>query len=187
MNNAIIFIKDGREKILSNAPYLGGNLLLHAVNELRKLEDIENIYVVGYDSEIPGVIRRDTIHDVIKELGTEGKTLLVSPLYPEINNDDYQKLLSKEGDAAGDAGLPQGLVLPPGKEGGFVRVHHIDGGHQRRHRQQTPNGLEAHGLHVIHAHALGHKGAAPDQGGQQNLNRSFELFVLHKITGGKIP
>ena len=100
MNNAIIFIKDEREKKLSNAPYLGGNLLLHAVNELRKIETIEHIYVVGYDSEIPGVIRKDTIMDVIKELDREGKTLLVSPLYPEINGDDYLKLLNKEGDGA---------------------------------------------------------------------------------------
>ena len=100
MNNAIIFIKDEREKKLSNAPYLGGNLLLHAVNELRKIEDIDKIYVVGYDSEIPGVIRKDTIMDVVKALSPEGKTLLVSPLYPEINGDDYQKLLNKEGDGA---------------------------------------------------------------------------------------
>ena len=100
MNNAIIFIKDEREKKLSNAPYLGGNLLLHAVKELRKLDEIENIYVVGYDSGIPGVIRKKSIADVAKEIGNEGKTLLVSPLFPEINGDDYQKLLYKEGDAA---------------------------------------------------------------------------------------
>jgi len=40
MNNAIIFIQNEQEKQLSKAPYLGGNLILHAVNEIRKLSDV---------------------------------------------------------------------------------------------------------------------------------------------------
>ena len=34
MNNAIIFIRDEDERQLSKTPYLGGNLLLHAVKEV---------------------------------------------------------------------------------------------------------------------------------------------------------
>ena len=34
MNNAIIFIRDEDERQLSKTPYLGGNLLLHAVMAL---------------------------------------------------------------------------------------------------------------------------------------------------------
>ena len=49
MNNAIIFIKDEQEKQLSKDPYLGGNLLLHVINEIRKLDNLRNIYIVGTD------------------------------------------------------------------------------------------------------------------------------------------
>ena len=45
MNNAIIFIRDEQEKQLSKTPYLGGNLLLHAVREVRKIPDLKNVYV----------------------------------------------------------------------------------------------------------------------------------------------
>ena len=100
MNNAIIFIKNEQEKLLSKAPYLGGNLLLHAVKELRKIDSIEKIYVVGYDSDIPGCINKNSILDVTKEIEGQGKTLIISPLYPEINDDDYLKLLNKKAKAA---------------------------------------------------------------------------------------
>jgi len=98
MNNAIIFIKDEQEKQLSKAPYLGGNLLLHAVNEIRKLENLRNIYIVGTDSEIPGCISKNKVEEVIKAVSQEpGKVLMVSPLFPDLNADDFQKLLSKPG------------------------------------------------------------------------------------------
>lgn len=100
MNNAIIFIKNEQEKLLSKAPYLGGNLLLHAVKELRKIDSIEEIYIVGYDSDIPGCINKGSILEVTKEIDGKGKTLIISPLYPEINGDDYLKLLNKKAKAA---------------------------------------------------------------------------------------
>lgn len=100
MNNAIIFIKNEQEKLLSKAPYLGGNLLLHAVKELRKIDSIEKIYIVGYDSDIPGCINKGSILEVTKEIDGKGKTLIISPLYPEINDDDYLKLLNKKAKAA---------------------------------------------------------------------------------------
>jgi len=69
----------------------------------------------------------------------------------------------------------------------FVFVHQEDGGHQGQHSQQAPGGLEGHGPDVIHAHALGHEGAAPDQCCEEQLGRALDLFFLHKITGGTIP
>ena len=43
MNNAIIFIRNEEEKQLSKTPYLGGNLLLHVVKEVRKVPDMKNV------------------------------------------------------------------------------------------------------------------------------------------------
>lgn len=100
MNNAIIFIRSEEEKRLSKAPYLGGNLLLHAVKELRKIKEIKNIYIVGGDFDVPGCIRKNSVNSVVKEIGTDGKVLLISPLYPDLNSDDYTKLLSKDSDGA---------------------------------------------------------------------------------------
>lgn len=100
MNNAIIFIKDEQEKELSKAPYLGGNLLLHAVREIRKIDSIADIYIVGGDSEIPGCIIKENTDDVLSEIGGEGKTLMMSPLFPDINSDDLEKLLEKDSDGA---------------------------------------------------------------------------------------
>ena len=94
MNNAIIFIKNEEEKQLTKAPYLGGNLLLHQINQLKKV-DVDKIYVVGGDTEIPGAIRRDSIDVIVDELPRQGKCLLVSPLYPSLDKNDYTKLLSQ--------------------------------------------------------------------------------------------
>ena len=100
MNNAIIFIRNEEEEQLSKAPYLGGNLLLHLVNEIRKIEDLKNIYIVGTDYEVPGCLSKEDVSDVIIELTEEGKTLLVSPLFPELNGDDFTRLLKKDADGA---------------------------------------------------------------------------------------
>ena len=100
MNNAVIFIGSEQEKRLCKTPYLGGNLLLHLVKELRKVKDLEEIYVIGYDSELPGCISKNNFYEVREAIGDEkGKTLLASPLFPEINGDDYQRLLDKDKDA----------------------------------------------------------------------------------------
>ncbi len=100
MVNAIIFIKDAEERQLAKAPYRGGNLLLHAVKELRKIKDIENIYLVGADFGVPGCRSRGSIEEIISTIGSDGKTLLLSPLYPELNDEDLNRLLKKEGDAS---------------------------------------------------------------------------------------
>ena len=96
MNNAIIFIRNEEEKQLSKTPYLGGNLLLHVVKEVRKVPDMKNVYIVGSDTEIPGCYSSNEIADVISQISGEGKTLLVSPLYPDLNGDDYCKLMAQE-------------------------------------------------------------------------------------------
>ena len=100
MNNAIIFIKNEEERELSKAPYLGGNLLLHAVRELKKIKELKNIYLVGANSEVPGCLNRNSVKDIFREIDKTGKILLVSPLYPELNSDDYTKLLNKNSDGA---------------------------------------------------------------------------------------
>lgn len=100
MNNAIVFIKDDQERQLAKAPYRGENLLLHTVKELRKVKEIRDIYLVGTDLDVPGCKVRQNIHEIIKEINMDGKTLLLSALYPELNGDDYRKLLNKEADGA---------------------------------------------------------------------------------------
>lgn len=100
MNNAVIFIRNEEEKELSKAPYLGGNPLLHAVRELRKLEDIWNIYIIGSDVEVPGCLSRSSIKEIVKEVDGAGKVLLVSPLFPELTAEDYSRLLKKESEGA---------------------------------------------------------------------------------------
>ncbi len=100
MNNAIIFIRNEEERQLSKAPYLGGNLLLHLVKEIRKVSDMKTVYVVGTDVEVPGCISRNDIDSLVAEIKGEGKTLLVSLLYPELNGKDFEKLLNKDAEGA---------------------------------------------------------------------------------------
>ncbi|MBQ6333465.1 MAG: ribose-phosphate pyrophosphokinase [Erysipelotrichaceae bacterium] len=101
MNNAIIFIRDEDERQLSKTPYLGGNLLLHAVKEVRKVTDLKNVYVVGADSDVPGCIIDNNVAKIVSEIEKEeGKTLLLSPLIPELSGDDLQRLILKDADGA---------------------------------------------------------------------------------------
>ena len=96
MNNAIIFIRNDEEKQLVRTPYLGGNLLLHTIKELKKVDDIEDIYVVGAKQNYPGTLKRNDVNEVVKEIGNSGKTVMVSPLYPEMTNEDYARLLKRD-------------------------------------------------------------------------------------------
>ena len=95
MNNAIIFIKNEDEKRLARTPYLGGNLLIHTIKELKKVEGINDIYLVGAKQGYPGTLKRNDVNDVLKEIGKSGKTILTSPLYPELSDEDYQRLLKR--------------------------------------------------------------------------------------------
>ncbi len=101
MNNAIIFIRDEEEKQLSKTPYLGGNLLLHAVKEVRKLPDLNTVYVVGSESDVPGCVISNDISAIISDIeNEEGKTILLSPLIPELSDEDLKRLLEKDADGA---------------------------------------------------------------------------------------
>jgi len=95
MNYAIIFIKSDEEKQLIKTPYRGSNVLLHQINQLKKA-NVSKVYVAGIYSEIPGAITRDSIKSIVKELPTDGKCLLVSPLYPALDKNDYLRLLECE-------------------------------------------------------------------------------------------
>ena len=96
MNSAIIFFKNDEEKQLAKAPFLGENLLLHCIKELRKVEGIDEIFVVGADQRYPGTFRRDNVQEVLDEIALDGKTIMVSPLYPDLNSSDYNRLLRKD-------------------------------------------------------------------------------------------
>jgi len=98
MNIAIIFIKDDEEKRLVIAPYKGANLLLHQIDELKKV-NVDRIYVIGYDAEVPGAIKRNTVNEIINETENCDKCLLASPLYPAINAGDYNRLLESDNPA----------------------------------------------------------------------------------------
>lgn len=100
MSYAIIYIRNDEEKQLSKAPYLGGNLLLYTVREIRKMESIDDIFIVGYDAVVPGCINKANLEEAIDSINDAGKTLLLSPLYPDLNADDYKRLLSKDVDGA---------------------------------------------------------------------------------------
>lgn len=127
MNNAIIFIRDEQEKQLSKAPYLGGNLLLHVVKEIRKLNDIRDIFIIGADSEVPGCVIKNSVADVISEIDSEGKTLLVSPLYPDLNGDDYTRLMSQDYDAAmlvQEGNILESFAIRSSRLRDYERVHY---------------------------------------------------------------
>ena len=68
MNNAIIFIRNDEEKQLVRTPYLGGNLLIHTIRELKKVDEIGDIYVVGAKQGYPGTLKRSNVKDVLKEV-----------------------------------------------------------------------------------------------------------------------
>ena len=95
MNNAIIFIRNNEERQLARAPYLGGTLLVHVIKQLKKTGLIKNVFLVGAELDVPGTIRRQSIRSVIAEIGNDGKTILTSVLYPEIDYEDYTHLLEE--------------------------------------------------------------------------------------------
>lgn len=114
MNSAIIFIKNDEEVKLARTPYLGGNLLIHTIRELKKVDEIEDIYVVGAKQNYPGTLKRNNVKDVLNEIGKDGKTIMCSPLYPELSAEDYQRLLKRENGclATCDGELCEAFMIP---------------------------------------------------------------------------
>ena len=96
MYSAIIIIKNEKEYELSKAKLLGKSVIEYTINELRKI-DLDSIYLVGgNDLILEGVIKRDNIDEIVDDLSKkEGKTLLLSPLYPLATKKDYLKMLQR--------------------------------------------------------------------------------------------
>ena len=114
MNNAIVFIRNDEEKELAKVPYLGGNLLTHAIKELKKTDSVENIYIIGVKENYPGTIKRNNIKEIIKEVGNEGKMLMISPLYPALDHEDFGRLLkhSKASSLTCNGDICEAFVIP---------------------------------------------------------------------------
>lgn len=95
MNSAIIFVKNQKEADLASNCLFDKYLIDYTVSEIKRL-DVDAIYLAGnLDFEVENVVKRDNIEEIIDELKeTEGKCLLVSPFYPLIDKEEYQKLLS---------------------------------------------------------------------------------------------
>ena len=114
MNSAIIFIKNEDEKKLARTPYLGGNLLIHTIKELKKVDEIDDIYLVGAKQGYPGTLKRNSVNDVMKDIGKNGKSLMVSPLYPELTSEDYARLIKRDTScvAVCDGTMCEAFMLP---------------------------------------------------------------------------
>ena len=126
MNNAIIFIKNEEEKRLARTPYLGGNLLIHTIKQLKKVEDLNDIYLVGAKQGYPGTLKRNNIKDVLNEIGKVGKTIMVSPLYPELSEEDYSRLLKRDRSCAVvcDGELCEAFMIPNEQIENFEHIHY---------------------------------------------------------------
>lgn len=98
MNSAILFITGEYENELAKTELFDKSLVDYCVSELKRL-DIETIYLVG-DIEADNVIKREGLKEVFDELrDTDGKCLLLSPFYPLIEKEDYERLLEREDNA----------------------------------------------------------------------------------------
>lgn len=97
MYSAVIIIKNQKELELAKAKLLGKSVIEYTLSELRRI-DLDDIYLVGgKDLLLEGVIKRDNINEVVEDLSRkEGKTLLLSPLYPLATKNDYMKMLEND-------------------------------------------------------------------------------------------
>ena len=97
MYSAIIVIKDQKELELAKAKLLGKSVIEYTISELHRI-DLDDIYLVGGQNLLlEGVIKRDNINEIVEDLSKkEGKTLLLSPLYPLATKNDYLKMLENE-------------------------------------------------------------------------------------------
>ena len=126
MNSAIIFLKNAEEKQLAKAPYLGGNILLHTIKQLKKVEGISDVYLVGADFRYPGTFSRKNVQEVLGELDKNGKTLMVSPLYPDMTSEDYARLLKRENAcvAVCEHQICEAFMIPNNKINNFEKVQY---------------------------------------------------------------
>lgn len=105
MNAAIIYLKDKYEADLAKAKYLDTNLLKDLIDKLKQVS-LDKLYLVGTEVEDSEVICSKNIKEVVKDIdGHEGKTLLISPLYPLLKTYHFEALLREGG---------EGVVLSDG-------------------------------------------------------------------------
>ena len=98
MHSAILYINGNKEIELSKVKIFDKFLIEYTISELKRL-DIDNIYLVG-DVDVDGVIKRDDLFETFRELRNEaGKCLLISPFYPLVGKEDYEKLLAVNNNA----------------------------------------------------------------------------------------
>ncbi|MBR3227008.1 MAG: hypothetical protein IKF68_00520 [Erysipelotrichaceae bacterium] len=98
MKSAIIYLTDLNEAELSKTMIFDRYLIDYSIAELKRL-DIDTIYAIG-DIDTDVTVRRESLNEVFEELkGTKGKTILLSPFYPLISKEDYERLLEKEENA----------------------------------------------------------------------------------------
>ena len=96
MKTATIFIKNNTEAAIATAKYLDTCLLEETIKKLKKAE-VDKIYLVGLDKDYDDVTIKKNIEEVIETIeGHSGKSLLVSPLYPNIKEYHYQALLNED-------------------------------------------------------------------------------------------
>ena len=112
MNSAILFITGEYENELAKTELFDKSLVDYCVSELKRL-DIETIYLVG-DIEADNVIKREELKEVFDELrDTDGKCLLLSPFYPLIEKEDYERLLEREDNAVFVRNEDRNESVPP--------------------------------------------------------------------------
>jgi len=97
MNAAIIFIKEN-EKKLASSKYLETNLVENTIDKLKNTST-DVIYLINYDFKQDNVIICKNIKEAIDDIeGRNGKTLIISPFYPELDSYHYETLFQDDND-----------------------------------------------------------------------------------------
>lgn len=98
MHSAVLYIKDQKELELSKIRLFDKPLINYTVDTIKKL-NVDDIYLVG-DINIDGLLKRNNLEEVFGELKySEGKCLLLSPFYPLLEKEDYERLLNVDNNA----------------------------------------------------------------------------------------
>ena len=81
--------------------------------------------------------------------------------------------------------FPKLRVFPLGEGFPGVALHHKGAQKQEDNRQRAPDGLEGKGADGVHAHTLGDKAEAPDNGRQQQKNAALQFLSHHSFITGE--
>lgn len=144
MINALIFVKNNRERQLAKAKIFGKTLLEYTLAEINKL-DVDRIYLIGgLQADADNILRRRSVDEVIEELyDSDTKNLLLSPFYPFINKEDYERLLNSKEEAA--------LLC---KDGELLQCFALPGCHLRDYENLTYEEIEAASLNCHRVNSL---------------------------------